>query len=158
MSARIVCPATKKNGPVVPPNIQRDANPARFGAAAQPTAQRQSTAFAARYADLRPIIVLIGNQISPDKACATKTPALTVVMVVTGMFRSEATSIVAGMMAVLQNVIGRGIQQTTKRMTHFRQEGIKATSSSIALTAGRGDASGAANVSVFGSLIANVLE
>jgi len=90
--------------------------------------------FAARYADLRPMIVLIGSHINPDRACATKTPALTVVIVVTGISRSEATSMVAGIMAVLQNVMGRGIQQTTKRITHFRHEGIEATSSSIGLT------------------------
>jgi hypothetical protein len=42
-------------------------------------------------------------------------------------------------MAVLQNVMGRGIQQTTKRITHFRQAGIWATSSSIAVIGGSGD-------------------
>jgi hypothetical protein len=45
---------------------------------------------------------------------------------------------VAGIMAVLQNVMGRGIQQTTKRMTHFLQDGISATSSSMALGGGSG--------------------
>ena len=157
MSARIVCPATRKNGPVLPPRIQRDAKPAKFGAVAQPTAQRQSVMLAARYADLRPMIVLIGSHISPDRAWATKTPALTVVMVVTGISKSEATSMVAGIMAVLQNVMGRGIQQTTKRVTHFRHEGMEATSSSIGLTGGSGESSGIATVSSgFGLLIAKV--
>jgi hypothetical protein len=146
MSARMVCPATRKNGPVVPPRIQRAPNPAMLGATAHPIEHRHRTRLATRYVDLLPIIVLIGSQIRPDKAWATKTPALTVLMVVTPMSKSEATSGVAGIIAVLQNVIGRGIQQTTNRMTHFLQDGISATSSSMAPTGGRGVTDGWAPV------------
>lgn len=55
-------------------------------------------------------------------------------------------------MAVLQNVMGSGIQQTTKRMTHFRQVGIWATSSSIAPVGGSGDAGDVVRA-VFGSVM-----
>lgn len=55
-------------------------------------------------------------------------------------------------MAVLQNVMGSGIQHTTKRITHFRQVGIWATSSSIAPIGGNG-VSGEAVRTVFGSVV-----
>ncbi|KAK7421608.1 hypothetical protein QQX98_002075 [Neonectria punicea] len=153
MSAKIVCPATRKNGPVVPPMIHRTVKHAIFGERDAPIEHEQRTTLATRYVVRRPIMVLIGSQINPERAMAMKTPALAVLMSVTLTSKPAAISTVAGMMAVLQKVIGSGIQQTTKRMTHFRQDGSSITSSSMAPTGGRGSDMDSADARppVFGS-------
>lgn len=153
MSARIVCPATRKNGPVVPPMNHKTAKQAKSGDRDAPIEHEHKTTLATRYVVRRPMMVLMGNHINPESAMATKTPALAVLILVVLTPKPDAISFVAGMIAVLQNVIGSGIQQTTKRITHFRHEGSSIASSSMAPTGGSGSScdAGDANAALFGS-------
>lgn len=138
MSATTVWPATRKNGPVVPPITQKVVNNAMLGARAEPIAHAMIRVVATRYALRRPIIVPMGSQMRAERAMATKTPALAVLMLLGVVLKSLASSIVAVITEVLQIKVGSDIQHTTKRITHFRQEGSSTTSSSMALNGGSG--------------------
>jgi hypothetical protein len=130
MSERIVCPATRKNGPVVPLITHSAVNVAKLLDKAQPREQSVRIAVATRYVERRPMIVVTGSHMSAERAMATKTPALAVLIAVGSVPKVAAISGLTVMMEVLMNVTGTAIQHTTKRIIHRRQEESLATLSS----------------------------
>lgn len=142
MSAKIVCPATRKNGPVVPPMTQMAVKQAKLLDNADPIEHRVNREFASRYAVLRPRMLLVGSQIKADRAMAMKTPALAVLIACVETPKSAATSFVAVKIELPEKVTGRAIQQTTNNVTHLRQVGISMTTSSTAAGRAGSDAAG----------------
>lgn len=98
---------------------------------AHPNEHRTMTAVATRYAERRPMMVVMGSHISADVDMATTTPALAVLTLVFSTLNVAAISGLTVMIDVLMKVTGRAIQHTTNRITVRRHEGSAAATSSV---------------------------
>lgn len=143
MSDKIVCPATRKKGPVVPLNTHNAVKVARLLLNAHPSEQRVKMIVATIYDDRLPMIVVIGSHIRAEVAIPTNTPALAVLILIACTPKVAAISGFTVMMEVPMKVTGRAIQQTANSVTHRRSPDIvAATSSEYGIGAMAGGSSG----------------
>lgn len=121
---------------------QMAVKPAKFGARADPTEQAHRMTAAARYAGRRPTSRPMGTHSNGELAMARKTPALAMLMAVTGTLNSRASSGATARTDEVENVIGMGSQQMVNRVTHRRQRAMGTTASSTAARCREGAATG----------------